>query len=506
MTETKSYFDKVILMTLLSVLIFLGFKAVLPDQLFPEQDVTDNKNIIIDDMMKAAMDEEKEAGIADTTEIEIDPVVIPGTGVDSTTIEQPDIVQDTPEVKDPTLSSGGYRNLSRFYAKLRKLETSKSGRVRIAYFGDSMTDGDLIVQDLRRDLQDSYGGEGVGFVAITSLSASGRYSVQHKYSKTWKTQTFLNTKKTPVADYGISGQVFLGNDSTKTYWVKYKAQGIKHSTLLNKPTLLYGKANNESATITIKHDGGETITKELSPKKLLNTLKVADSDAKELEVNFHHLDSIPLYGFNFDDGRGIHIDNYSLRGNSGLPLSILDVQLMNAFDRALGGYDLIVLQYGANVLNDDVEGYGWYTRGMQKVVDNLHACFPNADILIISTADKSSKIEEEMKTSPAVALLLASQKRCALNTGSGFINLYSLMGGSGSMIDWVKENHAGADYTHFTASGAKKISKLIYNDLIKGYNLYKKNVPEEITPEDQTADDVKEELVEQKTDTITTAN
>nr|WP_255489695.1 hypothetical protein [Dysgonomonas sp. 25] len=493
-------------MTLLSVLIFLGFKAILPDKIFPEVDTTNNKNIIIDDMMKAAMDAEKEGGaIADTTEIEPDPVAVnPIQGTDSTKTQTPTPteVKEDSSVKDPTLSSGGYRNLSRFYAKLRKLETAKSGTVRIAYFGDSMTDGDLIVQDLRRDLQDEYGGEGVGFVAITSLSANGRYSVSHKYFKTWKTQTFLNTKKEPLSPYGISGQVFFGNDSTKSYWVKYKAQGIKHSTLLNKPTLLYGKANNEAGSIAIKTDGQDAVTKMLTPNKLLNTLKISDTNPKDLQVDFHHLDSIPVYGFNFDNGKGIHIDNYSLRGNSGLPLSVLNVPLMNAFDRALGGYDLVVLQYGANVLNDDVEGYGWYTRGMQKVVENLRQCFPNADILIISTADKSSKIEEEMKTSPAVALLLASQKKCALNTESGFINLYSLMGGNGSMIDWVAENNAGADYTHFTASGAKKIAKLIHKDLIKGYNLYKKNVPEETADEDSG----EPEAIEQKANSTTTTN
>lgn len=476
MTETKAYFDKIILMTLLSVLIFLGFKAVLPDQLFPKQEIAENNNIIMDDMMKAAMEAEKEE--TDSTEVETPPIenITSGTepGKTQNTVKTEETIAG-----DPTLSLGGYKNLSHFYTKLRRLETTGNGKIRIAYFGDSMTDGDLIVQDIRKDLQETYGGEGVGFVAITSLSAGGRYSVSHQFSKNWKTVTFLNTKKASTSLYGISGQVFYGNDSTKTYWVKYKAQGIKHSTTLNKPTLLYGKSDNTNGAVIIKTEGQENVRKNLSPNKLLNKIVISDSNLKNLQVDFQHIDSIPIYGFNFDDGKGIHIDNLSLRGNSGLPLSILNAGLMNAFDQALGGYDLIILQYGANVLNDEVEGYGWYTRGMQKVVNNLRHCFPNADILIVSTADKASKIDGEMQTSPAVDILLRSQKTCATKTESGFINLYKLMGGKNSMIDWVEDDLAGADYTHFSPAGSKKIAKLIHKEIIKGYNLYKKNTPEE---------------------------
>lgn len=146
---------------------------------------------------------------------------------------------------------------------------------------------------------------------------------------------------------------------------------------------------------------------------------------------------------------------------------------MNAFDRVLG-YDLIILQYGANVLGYGSLNYNWYERNMITVVNNLHQCFPNADILIISTADKASKIEQEMKTDPAVLALAKAQKNYARKTGSGYINLYEAMGGNGSMVKWVDELRlANKDYTHFNASGSKKVAKLIYNQIDKGYQKYK---------------------------------
>ena len=54
-----------------------------------------------------------------------------------------------------------------FYAALKTRHTL--GRpVRVAYFGDSFIEGDLITDHLRRLMQDKWGGCGVGFVDIAS--------------------------------------------------------------------------------------------------------------------------------------------------------------------------------------------------------------------------------------------------------------------------------------------------------------------------------------------------
>ena len=151
---------------------------------------------------------------------------------------------------------------------------------------------------------------------------------------------------------------------------------------------------------------------------------------------------------------------------------------MNRFDSALGGYDLIVLHFGANVLNYGSLDYSFYKKGMTKVVNQIRACFPNASVLIISTADKSSKIDGVMRTNRAVVPLAKSQEAFARDTKCGFINLYELMGGEGSMKEWVEATPslASKDYTHFNAKGAKKVAHLLYNKLMEEYHAqYQKN-------------------------------
>lgn len=457
MSASVSYFGKTILLIFLSIISFMGFKEALPERLFSAEPMAPNSNIVVDNLMLEAMGEDDTSSGNPNTTIAAD-----GVNADST---QTDLGNES---YDPTLTVDGYNNLKRFYAKLKALENDKSGKVRIAYFGDSMNDGDFIVQDVRSEFQDKYGGQGVGFVAISSLSASARGSISHQYSKSWKSQSFIKIKK-PRAPFGVDGQVFFAD--VEGQWVRYKAQAQKHSTELYSPTLFYGRSSNHSGHITVKVDKDSISTKSLTPSSLLNTLSLGHN-TKSMQVSFVNTDSIPVYGFNFDNGKGVHVDNFSTRGNSGLPLSILNSSMMNAFDKVLE-YDLIVLQYGANVLGYGSTKYGWYEKSMTTVVNNLKECFPNADILIISTADKATKIDTEMQTDPAVVPLAKSQKNYAQKTGSAYINLYSLMGGNGSMIKWVNEGSAGKDYTHFTAKGSRKIGKLLFNEIEKGYIKFK---------------------------------
>jgi lysophospholipase L1-like esterase len=366
----------------------------------------------------------------------------------------------------------GNQYLATFFEKLFQLETKKEGNVRIAYFGDSMTDGDLIVKDFRTYFQEKFGGQGVGFVNITSESASSRSSITHEFSANWKTQSYLKVKN-PSKPFGVNGHVFFANDTANVSWVKYKANQTRFASELPRPTLFYGSSKNKEGRIKFVI-GADTISKKLTPNSVVNTLVLSETNPKNLKVNFKKADSIPIYGFNFDDGKGVHVDNFSNRGNSGLPIGSFDVATMRGFHAKLD-YDLIVLQYGANVLNYGSLNYSWYEKRMAKVVAHLKECFPGVAILVVSTADKSTKYDLEMKTDSAVVPLNTAQKRYAIKSESSFVNMYTLMGGDGSMIQWVEQEPARAnkDYTHFNHRGAKEAANLIFTQLNQGYEMYK---------------------------------
>ena len=57
-----------------------------------------------------------------------------------------------------------------------------------------------------------------------------------------------------------------------------------------------------------------------------------------------------------------------------------------------------------------------------------------------------------------------------------FWDMYEVMGGKNSMVEWVKLNLAATDYIHFAPAGARKISTLLYSALIKEYENYLQHV------------------------------
>jgi len=453
--NTSKYFFQSLAVVVVSTLSFLAFKTFLPKKLFSE-DIASSKNIVVDSLLLEAIAEDGDLKSEDTlTNITIDYKITNGVKFPTETFE------------DYT----GNQYLVTFFEKLFQLETKKEGNVRIAYFGDSMTDGDLIVKDFRTYLQEKFGGQGVGFVNITSESASSRSSVTHEFSGNWKTQSYLKVKR-PSRAFGVNGHVFFANDTANVAWVKYKATKTKFASELPRPTLFYGSSSNKEGKVIFV--AGDTIIKKLTPNNTLNTLTLSEGSLKNLKVNFKKADSIPIYGFNFDDGKGVHVDNFSNRGNSGLPLGSFDINTMRAFHAKLD-YDLIVLQYGANVLNYGTLDYTWYEKRMTKVVNHLKECFPGVAILIVSTADKSTKYDLEMKTDSAVVPLNRAQKKYAIKSEASFVNMYTLMGGDGSMVKWVEEvpSKANKDYTHFNHRGAKEAANLIFTQLNQGYETYK---------------------------------
>ena len=453
--NTSKYFFQSLAVVVVSTLSFLAFKTFLPKKLFSE-DIASSKNIVVDSLLLEAIAEDGDLKSEDTlTNITIDYKITNGVKFPTETFE------------DYT----GNQYLVTFFEKLFQLETKKEGNVRIAYFGDSMTDGDLIVKDFRTYLQEKFGGQGVGFVNITSESASSRSSITHEFSGNWKTQSYLKVKR-PSRAFGVNGHVFFANDTANVAWVKYKATKTKFASELPRPTLFYGSSSNKEGKVIFV--AGDTIVKKLTPNNTLNTLTLSEGSLKNLKVNFKKADSIPIYGFNFDDGKGVHVDNFSNRGNSGLPLGSFDINTMRAFHAKLD-YDLIVLQYGANVLNYGTLDYTWYEKRMTKVVNHLKECFPGVAILIVSTADKSTKYDLEMKTDSAVVPLNRAQKKYAIKSEASFVNMYTLMGGDGSMVKWVEEvsSKANKDYTHFNHRGAKEAANLIFTQLNQGYETYK---------------------------------
>ncbi len=367
--------------------------------------------------------------------------------------------------------------LAAFFESLLQTQQKKK-KTRIAYFGDSMIEGDLVTQDLRTTFQDTFGGVGVGFMPITSIVAGFRQTIFHTFSGNWQTYSLLDHSGGNFT-LGITGFDFVPAVTSATdtapgksgSWVKYSSVGRKGLDKFYNVNLYYGKSEGENNYLTI---AGHAFR--LKGSLPVNELQLVRSKPiQSIQAFFSCQDAMNLFGFSMEGDSGIYVDNFSFRGNSGMPLSKIPGAVLTGLNNHLN-YDLIILHYGVNVVNNKVTDFSWYERGMTDVVNHIRSAIPNASILIISTSDKSFYTNGAYVTDPSVPLVIDVQKRVAEKTGVAFWNLYEAMGGYNSMVKWVQGDTvlANKDYTHPNFRGAKKIAGMLYQYLITDYKGYVK--------------------------------
>ncbi len=356
-----------------------------------------------------------------------------------------------------------------FFSHLQELKKKKRKKIRIGYFGDSMVEGDLVTQDLRRLLQENFGGSGVGFVPVTSIVAGFRQTITHFFSSNWHDISFKS-------DDRISGHLFLSGHSYFT-----SGNSVTTYRVVNQPrldhfddvTILFGSpADNSNANTNITIND---IPYPVSAGEVVNKLNLHLNNAKEVKLSITST-SIPLYGAAFEADSGIVLDNFAFRGISGIELDYFTENYLKQV-QATRPYDLLIFHYGPNLLfKPNLTEFNWYSKKMQPTLQKIKNAFPQTSILLISTADKGFSYNGSWHTAKGVQPLIDAQFTMANNTGADFFNLYNAMGGEDAIVRWVNADTslANRDYTHANHRGAKKIAEFIFNAIMKEYHEYEK--------------------------------
>ncbi|GJM32498.1 MAG: hypothetical protein DHS20C18_14990 [Saprospiraceae bacterium] len=415
-----------------------------------------------------------------------------------------DTVPEVPKYK-------GHQYLADFYALLQ----SNSEQIRIAHFGDSSIEGDLITQTVRDSLQKRFGGNGVGFAPISSPIYGFRRTLNLRFSEGWY-ECVLGEKNLQELPRGYLGNYFTDwdppietpdsleaeittpKDSTvldttvtlpidtieeqeTANWVRYTAsRRFAKTNIFSTSRLFYGAPVADSLGHTQKSGSVQVALKDeaksiaLNQGGAINVAQLSTSPCRRIQLNFNIPDRQPIYGVSLESQRGVIVDNLPTRGNSGGWLMYLNESILNEFQEQLD-VDLIMLQFGLNVLNAKMEDYSWYKKEMKLVIQHIRRGFPGASILVIGPSDRGIKIDGRMQTDPSVPRITDIQRQAAEESEAAFFSIYENMGGSGTMAKWVDEEIpplANSDYTHFNFAGSEKVGKLFLEFLLSGYEDY----------------------------------
>ena len=363
--------------------------------------------------------------------------------------------------------------MSPFYEALYRVSSGASGSsdnlVRIAVFGDSFIEADIFTADLREMLQKRFGGCGVGFVTITSMTSGYRPTVRHMFGG-WARHAVTDSVYFDRKKQGISGHYFVPRNGDYVELRGHSKYASFLDTCQRASIFFY---NRDSVHLSACVNKGDSRSYALPPSGGLQEVQV-NGRIGSIRWTVDRADSTLFYGLAMDGKKGIILDNFSLRGSSGLSLRGIPQQMLKEFNRQRP-YDLIILEYGLNVATERGRNYDNYQKGLLTAIEHLKTCFPQSGILLLSVGDRDYKNENgDLRTMPGVKNLIRYQQNIAAESGIAFWNMFEAMGGDGSMAKLVhaKPSMANYDYTHINFRGGKHLAGLLYETLIYGKEQY----------------------------------
>jgi lysophospholipase L1-like esterase len=392
---------------------------------------------------------------------------------DSLVAKQDSVIQLVRETCRPGITciedySGDSTALHKFFSTLSHVEKSHVP-LRIAFYGDSFIEGDVFCGSFRDSLQFIFGGRGVGFVPITSGVAGFRNTIKHEFGN-WLTSSLIS-RTDSTAEYGPAGYCF---EPLEGNWVEYRPSRHRFLREFNTVKLYYKNYRAAEGRFQINNDTTQRVM-HLKRSDRLQEWVYRGRRLKSIRFSFEPFDSLRLFGASFEDGGGVYVDNFSLRGNSGMSLTGISNAMLKKFN-TYRHYRLVILQFGLNMVVEDSLNYKAYVRRMVKVINDLKKDFPQASFLLMSVSDRSSNSTGQFETMNAIPAMRNAQRMIAQQTKIAFWDLFEAMGGENSMVRFVtsKPALAAKDYTHLNFKGGKILAGSLVKSLLYSYERHEK--------------------------------
>ena len=359
-----------------------------------------------------------------------------------------------------------------FDALFEELDTAAAaGRlIRIAHYGDSQLEMDRISSMLREMLQDRFGGSGPGMVPIlkpmSSVSISQnttgsltRYALVADTLSRWSS----THRYGPLTRYALlTGEARFNFRRAENRYAQERVRAI------SKVSVLFGH-NASGLKMSLKCDTLSLLT--ASVDSSINGVSVVSWDLpKQVRGGSLTLNgTAEIYGIMLDGGPGVTVDNVAMRGCSGTIFSGIDsTSLRQSYEKT--DTRLIILQFGGNAMPgiSSRKAISIYMGKLEKQFSYFKGVAPWAKILFVGPADMSKSVNGSLVTWPLLPDLNDSLKVHCLQNGIAYWDTFNMMGGVGSMKQWVNHNPqlAGPDYIHFTTKGAAEVGSALAKSLL----------------------------------------
>jgi lysophospholipase L1-like esterase len=382
------------------------------------------------------------------------------------------MVKPTPPLLED--SNGG---MNRFYAALWRTERKEAGAVtRVTHYGDSPTTADLITGDIRAQLQARFGDAGHGFILLAKPWAWYQHRGVSLSGAGWQ---IVPATHIEIKDgfFGLGGVSFTAGASARTH-IHLDDPGQSRFELyyLQQPgggtvTVTTQETTRDTARVTTAAEiptAGDTKSPGFAP------FTVAGG-ASELELRT--VGQVRLFGLTAEKpGPGVVYDSLGLNGASITVLSHVFNQRHWAAELRQRNPNLVVINYGTNEADFSSFVDKHYEGELREAIRRIRAALPAASVLVMSPMDRGYLTGPgEIETMATIPRIVAIQRRVAAETGCGFFDTFTAMGGAGTMARWYASQPrlVSADFIHPYPAGGKIVATLFVKHIESGLSSYK---------------------------------
>lgn len=384
----------------------------------------------------------------------------------------PVVINKRPDSLNVIQSADPASPLSAFLDSL----SAPGSHTRIMYYGDSQVEGDRITFFLRQLLREGRGGTGPGlFQPLMPVMYTKTLWIIS--SPDWKRYNYLSfrsgeishTRLGPfmaVCRYLPEGVV---TDSPRKANVRIKPSIYADSAASAWEYLrIFYNLKDGPVRISISNGDGHLLTDSLTRGDGIKELRLSINGSDDILITFEGRASPDIYGISIESSNGVIVDNMPQRGSAGLEFTLVDKDnLFEAYE--ILKPDLIVLQYGLNVVRNVGSDYEYYRKGLIRQISAIREAAPATPVLLVGVTDMAGSKRDTVATYTNIPLIIEAQKDAAREAGAAFWDAYRAMGGSRSIIEWAEKSPplAQDDLVHFTYPGADTLAMMMNNSLFR---------------------------------------
>jgi lysophospholipase L1-like esterase len=366
--------------------------------------------------------------------------------------------------------------MNTFFQKFDSLYVFGTGKINILHIGGSHIQADFISNQIRRNLDDINRGykPSRGYIFpfnVAKTNNPSNYTV--KYNGKWNAvRTVQRNREIPV---GMNGIAVYTNDPEAEITVNLNTDESDTRWNFNELQLLgYADGDDESVRPVLKYDDSTFI--EARYDSITKTYRYSlPEPAGAFTICIRQEGTSPqtfyLHGFiPRNDEEGIVYHSIGLNGasvNSYLQCENFEDEM------SLIQPDLVIFEIGVNdAISKDFNEKS-FIDSYNMLIEKIERVSPGCSFIFITNNDSYKRVSRRKYAVNKNGLI--AQKaffRLAEIHKGGVWDLFSVMGGLGSMPKWEKSGLAKIDKVHFTREGYTLIGNLFYNALM---NYYLKN-------------------------------